>query len=218
MHKNSRTGCFDFLLLLGWKTLILSYRWSPMWEAYGGKKNSKLWKDFSKFRKASTPKAKGGAVLLNILVFLNSNTCSARTTHKNALIYCVPLHFRFNLTINSSHVNLCANKDTHILNIRNAGNKLIFNFVLVFHLSTSKWKDWINHVLIASGAKFSVRSGILLIKTAEYEIILSSLGNFIRLSILHLSVTWEFVNYSICQACQSQWDVGTICLLHRNSC
>lgn len=84
------------------------------------------------------PNAKGGAVLLNILVFLNSNTCSAGTIHKKALTYCVHLQFRFNLTINSSHVNLCANKDTHILNIRNAGNKLIFNFVLVFHLSTSK--------------------------------------------------------------------------------
>lgn len=168
--------------------------------------------------KYQLPNVIGGVMLLNILVFLNSNTCFAFMIHKNTLIYCLCLQFRFNLTINSFHVNLCTNKDTHILNIQNAGNKLIFNFVLIFHLSTSKWKDWINHVLIASGAKFSVRSGILLIKTAEYEIILSSLGNFIRLSILHLSVTWEFVNYSICQACQSQWDVGPICLLHRNSC
>lgn len=194
----------------------MSYRWSPTLETY--ERTLNCGKIILNLGKHQLPNAKGGAMLLNILVFLNSNTCSARTIHKKALIYCLRLQFRFNLTINSSHVNLCANKDTHILNIRNAGNKLIFNFVLVFHLSTSKWKDWINHALIASGAKFSVRSGILLIKTAEYEIILSSLGNFIRLSILHLSVTWEFVNYSICQACQSQWDVGTVCLLHRNSC
>lgn len=30
------------------------------------------------------PNAKGGAVLLNILVFLNSNTCSAGTIHKKS--------------------------------------------------------------------------------------------------------------------------------------
>lgn len=88
--------------------------------------------------KHQLPNAKGGGVLLNILVFLNSNTCSARTIPTKAVLCCPHLHFRLNLTINSSHVNLCANKDTHILNIRNAGNKLIFNFVLVFHLSTSK--------------------------------------------------------------------------------
>lgn len=88
--------------------------------------------------KHQLPNAKGGAVLLNVLVCLNSNTCSVRTIRRKTLIYCLPLQFRFTLTINSSHVNLCANKDTHILNIRNAGNKLIFNFVLVFHLSTSK--------------------------------------------------------------------------------
>lgn len=30
------------------------------------------------------PNAKGGAMLLNILVFLNSNTCSTRTIHKKS--------------------------------------------------------------------------------------------------------------------------------------
>lgn len=88
--------------------------------------------------KYQLPNVIGGVMLRNILVFLNSNTCFAFMIHKKALIYCLCLQFRFNLTINSSHVNLCANKDTHILNIQNAGNKLIFNFVLVFHLSTSK--------------------------------------------------------------------------------
>lgn len=91
------------------------------------KKISRLWDDYSKFRKASTPKAKGGAMLLNILVFLNSNTCSARTAHTKTLLFIACSSISgFSLTINSSHVNLCANKDTHILNIRNAGNKTYF--------------------------------------------------------------------------------------------
>lgn len=75
-----------------------------MWEAYGRKKNnktSKLWEDYSKFRKPSTPNAKGGAVLLNILVFLNSNTCSApHDTQKRSYLllappFRIPSHYKF---------------------------------------------------------------------------------------------------------------------------
>lgn len=42
--------------------------------------------------KHQLPNAKGGAMLLNILVFLNSNTCFARKIHKKLLfIACISI-------------------------------------------------------------------------------------------------------------------------------
>lgn len=77
-------------------------------------------------------------MLLNILVFFNLNICFVRTIYKKVFIYCLYFQFRFNFIINLFYVNLCVNKDIYILNIRNVGNKFIFNFVFVFYLLISK--------------------------------------------------------------------------------